>query len=178
MPLPLILPLVGTGVGFLIKAIIDEEEMRIKDEQLAKNSLEIESVKKIVAEHMEHTKYIIALSVLGAAMANADGKVSKEEVIAIREFVNGAADGRLPEHVIKEISKILYNPPTLDEAIKIWNECFTDLKELKKEISKAESLLISVMEADGEPHDREIAFLQAFKIKMQENYIERLENGR
>jgi len=175
MPIPFIVAgLVGAVVGGTVMANAVDEELREKDEKLTKSNLEAEKAKKIITSHEKHTKYILALSALGAAMANADGEVTKDEVIEIREFINGAANGHLPQHITKEISKYIANPPSFNKVIDMWSEYSTDINEFKK----AETLLISVMESDGEAHEREIAFLEAFKIKMQEKHIERLENGK
>lgn len=171
MPLPF---LIAGGVGYLIKAILDEEEIRIKDEQLAKNSLEAEKLKEVVSSHLEHTRYILSLSALGIAMANADGIVTKEEVIELREYICGIAGEKLPKHILEEVMKLWKTPPSFNEVVEIWSEYAIDYRE----IVKAEHMLISIMEADGEAHENERVFLEAFKIKMEEIYVKRLENGK
>ena len=186
MPIPFIIAgLVGAVAGGAIIANAVDDEMKSKDEEikekdktLAKNDLRMEELKKHIESHREYADYIVALSALGIAMANADGQVSKEEVLIIRKFISGASSEKLPKYILEGVMKHFQNPPTLDKAIEIWSKCFTDTKELEKELKIALDFLECVMEADGEAHEREIAFLQAFKIKMQENYIERLENGR
>ena len=144
--------IVGAGVG---KMMSNSEEEKQKKE-VAKANIKVNKATNIVKEYEIHTKLVIALTALGASMANIDGEISSEEQEELNEYVGGLASASYPEIVLEKIKSILENPPTFNEAIE-------HLKEVPSvEYPEIRNLLVSVMEADGIQHDKEKAFISAF----------------
>ena len=140
----------------------EKEENRKKEVELTKQRLEAEKAEKVVKEHEHHTKIILALTALGVAMANADGKITEDELTDLNEFVGGLASQGYPEHVVKQIEKLIENPPTFNEAIKYLE------KVDAIEYPEIRNILVIIMESDGVNHDAEKGFLYAFDQKVKE----------
>jgi hypothetical protein len=60
---------------------------------------------------------LIALFAVGMATANADGKISEEELLELEEFTAGIAHSNLPPNVKGIITKLKNNPPTFNTAM-------------------------------------------------------------
>jgi tellurite resistance protein len=155
----------GVGVAKMLDEM-DEEEKRVQEEELAKLTLKAQKANKIINENKEHTNYIIALSALGIAMANSDGKITEEELEELDEFIGGLASIKYPKYVIEQITTFVENPPTLNEALLLLENLSTkiDYKDVR-------DVLVIIMEADGMIHKKEKAFLEAFDKKIKMNSL-------
>ncbi len=152
---------VGAGVGYAISRKEEEEEER-KKREIAEAKLKAEKATDIAKSHEEHTNYILVLSALGISMANADGEISEEEQIELNEFVGGLSAEKYPQHVVEQINKMIENPPTFNEALEYLNR--VEINSFKP----IRDILVAIMEADGNIHIMEKAYLQAFDEKIKE----------
>jgi len=140
----------------------EEEEKEKKEKEIAKANQKAKNFEEIVKEHQNHTEYILALSALGIAIANADGEISKEEMAELNEFVGGLASKKYPSHIIKKIEDMKNNPPSFNDAIKYLEKVNeTDFDTLR-------DVLVVITEADGRVVDEEKAFIEAFDRKVFE----------
>jgi hypothetical protein len=158
----------GAGVGYVLSKREEEEEAerkekeKKKDEEIAKNNLKTKKLENVLQEHEKHTNLILTLSAIGFSMANADGKISPEEVEELEEFIGGLASQAYPEHIINQLKKLRTNPPTFDEALK-----YLQLVE-SVEYPEIRNLLVAIIDADSFIHYNETAFLSAFDVKVNE----------
>lgn len=158
---------IGAGaVGATVGKKLADGDKKEKDDLVKENiklSIKADKFKKAFEEAIarfqgdkEYFNYIIASTAIGISMANADGEIDKSEREELDEFIGGVASSNYPEH-IKEIIQDLYDKP---------RNFNTALKYLEKvDSSNYESIrdiLEVVMEADGDIHDKERAFLKAF----------------
>lgn len=149
----------GAAVGAAL-SVNDADKKREQEKNIARISEQANKSKKVVEEHEKHTNIILALTALGCAMANADGEISPEEIVDLNEFVGGLASQGYPTHIREQISEIISNPPTFNEAIKHLN------KVDSVEYPEIRNFLVMIMEADDNIHKKEEAFLKAFDIKV------------
>jgi hypothetical protein len=103
-------------------------------------------------------KLIVALFAVGMATANADGKISEEELIELNEFLTGAAHESLPAHINKIIAKLKATPPSFSEAMNYVNK----LKNI--DLSLFENVIQLISHSDGKVTKEETAFLAAFRL--------------
>ena len=151
----------GAAAGAYASRKEEEEEER-KQKEIAKANKKAQKATKIAKDHEEHTNYILALSALGISMANADGEISEEEREELDEYVGGLAAEKYPEHIVEQINDMINNPPTFNEALAYIEKVEVD------NFNKIRNVLIAVMEADGEAHIMEKAYLQAFDEKIKQ----------
>lgn len=151
---------VGAGIGYAMSRKEEEEEER-KQKEIAKANKKAEKATNIAKAHEEHANYILALSALGISMANADGEISEEELEELNEFVGGLSAEKYPSHIIEQIEKMIDNPPTFNEALEYLNRVEID------NFKPIRDILVLIMEADGNIHDMEKAYLQAFDEKIK-----------
>lgn len=106
--------------------------------------------------------YIITLSAIGIAVANADGEISNEEQLEIDEFIGGISSSYYPDFVKETIQKIKENPPTFTESL-IYLE--------RLDVSSFESvrnLIEVIILSDDYVHEDEKAFLVAFDLHIKQ----------
>lgn len=147
----------GAGLGYVLSRN-EKDEMDEKDEAIAKMAIKAQKGENIAKQHEKHTNLILALSALGFAMANADGKISPEEAEELDLFIGGLSSQAYPEHITNQLRELKSNPPTFVEALK-----YLELVE-SVEYSEIRNLLVAVMESDGFSDEKEVAFLGAFDI--------------
>ena len=90
-----------------------EDALKMQKMQDAMNRIS-DSVK----EANEHYQYIVALTAVGLATANADGEVSQIEIEEMDEFISGVSKSALPSTVKGKITRMRNNPPSFEKAIK------------------------------------------------------------
>ena len=151
----------GAGVGYALSRKEEEEEAR-KEKEMAENNLKAKKAENVLQQHEKCTNLILALSAIGFSMANADGKISPEEVEEIDEFIGGLASQAYPEHIINQLKKLRTNPPTFNEALK-YLQFVESVKYLE-----IRNLLVAIIDADDFDHPNEKAFLSAFDVKVNE----------
>jgi len=152
---------IGGAVG--AAASRREEEKKYQTElKYAKIAKEAKNDREKLSSVEEHYSYILTLTALGVAMANADGNISYEERVELDEFVGGLSSEKYPIHIRKEIKSIIKNPPTFNEALILLEKNSSQIN-----FKKIRDILIVIMEADGNIHKREIAFLEAFDNKIK-----------
>lgn len=153
---------VGAGVGYLLSKKDEEDEQAINEEiaKLKKKSEKIEEyLKKAIFQFQgdkEYFNFIIASTAFGMAIANADGKISDEELIEINEFIGGVASSNYPEHIVSIITQLRNSPPSFNEAMKYLE------KVNVSNYQSIRSLIEVVIESDGIIHEKEKAFLCAY----------------
>lgn len=153
---------VGAGAGYALSRK-EEKEEQVKNENIAELRKKAEkfeeAFKKAIFQFQgdkEYFNFIVASTALGMSIANADGKISNDELIEINEFIGGIASSNYPQHIVYTITQLKDNPPSFNEAMKYLE---------KVNISNYESirsLIELVIEADGIIHEKEKAFLEAF----------------
>ncbi|OHD96450.1 MAG: hypothetical protein A3E21_07430 [Sulfurimonas sp. RIFCSPHIGHO2_12_FULL_36_9] len=153
---------VGAGAGKVLSDMDDEE--RAKEE--AKNAelkLKAEKLEQELARAVEqfggdkeYFNYIIGLSAMGIAMANADGEIAPEEIEELEEFIGGIASSNYPAHVKESVKNLYENKPNFNTAM-------TYLEKINpSNYQGIRDVLELVMLADGIEHEKEIAFIKAF----------------
>ena len=152
---------IGATAGKILSDKEEEEEER-KKREVAEAKLKAEKATDIAKAHEEHTNYILALSALGISMANADGEISDEELNELEEFVGGLSAEKYPPHIVEQIENMVENPPTFNEALEYLNRVEID------NFKPIRDILVVIMEADGNIHIMEKAYLQAFDEKVKE----------
>ena len=158
----------GAGVGYVLSRKEEEEEARRKEKdkknekEMAENNLKAKKAENVLQQHEKCTNLILALSALGFAMANVDGKISPEEAEEIDAFIGGLSAQAYPEHITNQLERLRTNPPTFNEALK-----YLKLVE-SVEYSDIRNLLVAISESDDFVHPNEKAFLLAFDIKVNE----------
>lgn len=160
---------VGAGVGYVLSRKEEEEEKDKNGKDIAKLRKKAEkfeeAFKKAIFQFQgdkEYFNFIVASTALGMSIANADGKISNDELIEINEFVGGIASSNYPQHIVYTITQLKDNPPSFNEAMKYLEKVnVSNYKSIR-------SLIELVIEADGIIHEKEKAFLEAFDsaIKM------------
>lgn len=149
---------------FIAGPLLNGQYKKVEDQEtkIAKYAQKAQKAETALKEHEKHTNLILALSALGCAMANADGKISPEEIVELNEFVGGISSQGYPTHIVKQIEDMISNPPTFNEA----------MKHLEKVDSigypELRNFLVMIMESDDVVHKKEEAFLKAFDIKVKQ----------
>lgn len=158
------------GVAGAIASAKDENEKVVARKEgeataTTRYALEVEKLKNAIMEYSSRLKdnqayfeLIVALFAVGLAAANADGKITSEEVEELNEFVAGIAHSNLPPNVKNNIQKLRDNPPSFGTAVQL-------VKKLKGQVDLGmfESVIRIVAMADGTFCRDERAFLEAFK---------------
>lgn len=105
----------------------------------------------------DYFNLLIAMTAIGIATANADGKISNDELIEIDEFCAGVGHSKLPPHVKGAITRLRNSPPTFNTAMRYVE------KIDKRSWSLFEEVIKVVIAADGKTDKREAALLEAWK---------------
>jgi hypothetical protein len=150
---------VGAGVGKVLSDMDDEEEEAKHAEQKIKADKLEQDLKRAIEQFGSDTEYfnfIIGMSAMGIAMANADGEIAPEEKQELEEFIGGVASSNYPAHVKESIKNLYENKPNFNTAM-------TYLKKINpSNYGTIRDMLELVMWADGIEDPRETAFLSAF----------------
>ena len=165
----------GAGVaGAAAGAYLANDENK-KDEESAKKDLELSKLRmraEKMAEDFQKTinrfkgdaeffNYIIALSAMGIAMANANGEIHENEKAELEEFVGGVAKSNFPTNVKNEVERLWNNPPTFQESMKYMEYVAPENYATIKEVLEV------VMDADGIRHKEQLKFLQDYEVCLQ-----------
>lgn len=112
-------------------------------------------IDRLMAYH-DLDKKILGLYAVGLAVANADGRICREERQELDEFIAGCSAGNLPPHIKGSITKLTNNPPTLDRALRF---------AIKAELSKRDiqDVIDVVAMADGAVCEHEKTFIANWK---------------
>ena len=137
-----------------------EKENDKKNEEIAELKKQLEKIKKsleILNSDSEYFHFIIAATAVGLATANADGNISEDESMDIKEFIGGIGNMHYPQH-IKDILKGLEEKiPTLGTVMKYLE------KVPPQSIKSLEELVETVIWSDRIEHESEIRFRIAFQ---------------
>ncbi|WP_448250578.1 tellurite resistance TerB family protein [Thalassotalea agariperforans] len=151
---------IAAGVGAAAGAISGEDDNEYKDElvkERANNKRNVDTVD----DFQECANKALSLFAVGMAAAKADGYICKKEQEAIEVFCNGLRKDNYPESVINSFDEIREQKPSLTTALKIMEE-----KDPNPEIDVYIELINLVIHANDKVHDKEVAFLEAFKQKV------------
>ena len=122
----------------------------------------VQEVVKKLEDDKAFFNYIIALSAVGIAVANVDGKISKEEELEINEFIGGIASSYYPDFVKKSIQNIKDNPPTFNEAL-------VHLEKVDiSSFGSIRNLIEVIILADEQIYEDEKVFLKSFDFYVNE----------
>lgn len=160
-----------TGVAIYKALDNSEEEAEKRGEQraTAKHTVEVEKIRararkieNYMLELREHSdgwqkfgEKLIAMSAVGFACANCDGKIHPKEIDEIDEFIAGINHSDLPSYVKIRLNKIRREPPNLKTAFEL-------AKKAKVKPSILDDVIDVVMHADGIVHANEKAFVNAW----------------
>ncbi|WP_323585991.1 TerB family tellurite resistance protein [Aliarcobacter butzleri] len=157
---------VAGGAGAYMARKENEEDEKLNQElaeqKLRADKLE-EGIKKALITFQgdrEYFNYIIGLTAIGLAMANADGEIAPEERRELEEFIGGIANSNYPSYVKQAINDLYENVPNLMTAMKFIS------KINPKNYETIRDLIKLVMMADNIRHEREVAFIQAFETEI------------
>jgi len=99
--------------------------------------------------------FTIGVIVLSAKMAKADGKVTKNEVIAFRKKIN------VPNHEIKNVGRLWDQAKQTTNGFEIYAKQIADLLETKSPVlGELLNLLLFIAKADGKISEGEILYLK------------------
>ena len=99
--------------------------------------------------------FTIGVIVLSAKMAKADGKVTKNEVIAFRKKIN------VPNHEIKNVGRLWDQAKQTTNGFEIYAKQIADLLETKSPVlEELLNLLLFIAKADGKISEGEILYLK------------------
>ena len=154
------------GAGAYVARKENEEDEKLNQElaeqKLRADKLE-EGIKKALSTFQgdrEYFNYIIGLTAIGLAMANADGEITPEERRELEEFIGGIANSNYPPYVKQAINDLYENVPNLMTAMKYISKINPKNHETIRDLIKL------VMMADNIRHEREVAFIQAFEVQI------------
>ena len=157
---------VAGGAGAYMARKENEEDEKLNQElaeqKLRADKLE-EGIKKALSTFQgdrEYFNYIIGLTAIGLAMANADGEITPEERRELEEFIGGIANSNYPPYVKQAINDLYENVPNLMTAMKYISKINPKNHETIRDLIKL------VMMADNIRHEREVAFIQAFEVQI------------
>lgn len=157
---------VAGGAGAYMARKENEEDEKLNQElaeqKLRADKLE-EGIKKALSTFQgdrEYFNYIIGLTAIGLAMANADGEIAPEERRELEEFIGGIANSNYPPYVKQAINDLYENVPNLMTAMKYISKINPKNHETIRDLIKL------VMMADNIRHEREVAFIQAFEVQI------------
>lgn len=157
---------VAGGAGAYMARKENEEDEKLNQElaeqKLRADKLE-EGIKKALITFQgdrEYFNYIIGLTAIGLAMANADGEIAPEERRELEEFIGGIANSNYPPYVKQAINDLYENVPNLMTAMKYISKINPKNHETIRDLIKL------VMMADNIRHEREVAFIQAFEVQI------------
>ena len=157
---------VAGGAGAYMARKENEEDEKLNQElaeqKLRADKLE-EGIKKALITFQgdrEYFNYIIGLTAIGLAMANADGEIAPEERRELEEFIGGIANSNYPPYVKQAINDLYENVPNLMTAMKFKSKINPDNYETIRDLIEV------VMMADNIRHEREVAFIQAFEAEI------------
>ena len=105
-----------------------------------------------MASMNEFFSLIVALHAVGMACAACDGLVSDAERRDIEEFIGGMAVSNMPQTVVDQLNAIATNPPNIDTAFVLAQECHSADWGLFDEV------ISLVMNADGVATSEEVQF--------------------
>ena len=154
------------GAGAYVARKENEEDEKLNQElaeqKLRADKLE-EGIKKALSTFQgdrEYFNYIIGLTAIGLAMANADGEITPEERREHEQFIGGIANSNYPPYVKQAINDLYENVPNLMTAMKYISKINPKNHETIRDLIKL------VMMADNIRHEREVAFIQAFEVQI------------
>ncbi len=99
--------------------------------------------------------FTIGVIVLSAKMAKADGKVTKNEVIAFKKKIN------VPNHEIKNVGRLWDQAKQTTNGFEIYAKQIADLLETKSPVlEELLNLLLFIAKADGKISESEILYLK------------------
>lgn len=157
---------VAGGAGAYMARKENEEDEKLNQElaeqKLRADKLE-EGIKKALITFQgdkEYFNYIIGLTAIGLAMANADGEIAPEEARELEEFIGGIAKSNYPSYVKQAINDLYENVPNLMTAMKFISKINPDNYETIRDLIKV------VMMADNIRHEREVNFIKAFETEI------------
>ena len=152
----------GAAAGYTMSRKEEKykKDLDKKNEELAKVKIEFEQLKKsleVLHSDREYFNFIIAATAIGLATANADGNISEDELMDIKEFVGGIGNMQYPQHVKNTLQELQQNIPNLGTVIKY-------LEKVPPESLKSlEELIETVIWSDGEENESETRFRIAFQ---------------
>jgi hypothetical protein len=138
--------------------IISNQNNKIAELKLKADEFE-EGFKKAIKQFQgdkEYFNYIIGMTAFGVSMANADGKISKEEIDEMQTFIGGVVNSSYPSHIKDSIMGIVTTKPNFNTAI-----LFLE-KINPSHYQNVRNLIELVALADGIKCEKEDAFLKAF----------------
>ncbi|HAS3655844.1 TPA: TerB family tellurite resistance protein [Vibrio cholerae] len=139
-----------------------QSTIEVLEEKLSAAINEMKKQAKLLDSVESYYKQLLALEVLGVAVAWCDGKCTTEERAAIDNFVQGINRSGLPKHYIERAQNIAQDAES-GRCIPNVNDAFKEVTEAHIDMKTCEQVIMLVSLADKEHCDDEYAFLQAWK---------------
>ena len=79
--------------------------------------------KENIKEYEKLEYFYMGAFAIGIAAANIDENISKEEIDMLQQLIVGVGYNILPERIKSQISKLFYEKPTFNDAMKIIEKC-------------------------------------------------------
>lgn len=118
---------------------------------------ELRKAEKRLKDERDYFNLLIAMTAVGVAAANADGKISEAEIVEIDGFCGNVRTSSLPPHIKGRITHIRNNPPTLEGI-----SCHIS-KVDKRSWPLFEHVIMLVTAADGKVNQRERKMLELWR---------------
>ncbi|CAE6879551.1 TerB family tellurite resistance protein [Vibrio parahaemolyticus] len=163
---------VGAAAGLAGSALTDDSEDKARAEGRnqgrAENAAKVNKLKtalekqeKHFGAHKDYEDYLVALTTVGMACAACDGHIDPVEREDIDLFVAGIAGTKLPDSVKNRIQEVTKSTPSFNTAYEAAKPFMKTAEDKQNFIDVIESTIY----ADGDVHEREERFLDAWKTR-------------
>lgn len=147
----------GSGLGGTVGVAASMSEKKRLEAKSKKMLSALDMAEKRLQADKEYFNLLLALTAMGIATANADGKISDDELVELDEFVAGVGNSKLPPHVKGAITKLRNTPPTFNTALRYVEKVDKGSWPLFEEVIKV------IAAADGKTDKKEKALLEEWR---------------
>ena len=157
--------LIAVGVGGLVTGAIlaskaGKKDRDASDKRAAKEKLRSERLAKMLEEkaklcetHKDVAAFLIAMTAVGVAVANADGVIAPSEKKQIDRFVAGVLGSAFPQVVKDQIARLYADSPSFEDALRVHIAPVAEKPFF--DWTLIEEMVEVVAGADGKLHDNE-----------------------
>ena len=160
-----VLRLIAVGVGGLVTGVVlasksGKKDRDASDKRAVKEKLRSEKLARMLEEraklcetHKDLAAFLIAMTAVGVAVANADGVITPSENKEIDRFVAGVLGSAFPQVVKDQIAMLYADPPSFEDALRVHIAPVSEKQFF--DWTLIEEMVDLVAAADGKLHDNE-----------------------